>query len=247
MTEWWENFFQGVALDFWRAVVTEEQTRAEADFIQKHLLLSSGASVLDVPCGNGRLSLELARRGFLLTAVDIASEFIDEAKTKAAAAGIKMDLRNCDMRDLPWPETFQGAFCFGNSFGYLSDQGNADFLRAIGRTLRPGARFIIETGAIAECILPVFQTHRTFEVRGITLAIDSVYNHEQGRIFTDYTFIRDGQSDKRPASQRVYSYSELSRLMQSADLSPTAAYSSPDEAPFMLGAQKLLLVCQKLP
>ncbi len=245
MTEWWENFFHGVALDFWRAVVTEEQTRAEADFLQKHLQLSEGAMVLDVPCGNGRLSLELAQRGFMLTAVDIASEFIEEAKTKAAASGLKIGWRNGDMRDLPWPQTFQGAFCFGNSFGYLDDEGNADFLMNIGETLLPGSKFIIDTGAIAECILPAFQPHRNFEMGGITLVIDSVYNHEQGRIFTEYTFIRDGNSDKRPASQRVYSYSELSRLLKSAGLKPTAAYSSAGEAPFMLGTQRLLLVCQK--
>jgi SAM-dependent methyltransferase len=246
MTEWWKTFFQGVALDFWRAVVTDEQTRAEADFIQKHLLLSSGAMVLDVPCGNGRLSLELARRGFRLTAVDIAAEFIEEARTKSGADGLEIDLRNSDMRDLPWNETFHGAFCFGNSFGYLSDQGNADFLLAVSRTLRPGSRFIIESGAIAECILPVFQPHRSFEIGGITLEIDSVYNHELGRIFTNYTFIRDGHRDKRPASQRVYSYSELCRLMRTADLNPISAYSSADETPFTLGVQKLLLVCQKL-
>ena len=61
-TNWWENFFHGVALDFWRAAVSDEQTRADADFIAKQLQLPANAKVLDVPCGNGRLSLELAGR-----------------------------------------------------------------------------------------------------------------------------------------------------------------------------------------
>src|SRR5712691_8743813 len=136
-TNWWENFFHGVALDFWRAVISDEQTRAEADFIHKHLQLAPGAKALDVPCGNGRISFELARRGLQMTGVDIASEFIDEARTLSARHDGSVAWRQGDMRYLPWPAEFDGAFCFGNSFGYLDDVGNADFLKALSQTLKP--------------------------------------------------------------------------------------------------------------
>src|SRR5262249_28116993 len=61
---WYEDFFHGVALDLWRAVVTPAQTRDEADFIHQQLQVPPPARLLDVPCGGGRLSLELAERGF---------------------------------------------------------------------------------------------------------------------------------------------------------------------------------------
>src|SRR6266498_3256452 len=244
-TNWWENFFHGVALDFWRAVVSEEQTRAEGDFIQRQLQLSPGAKVLDVPCGNGRLSIELARRGFQLTGVDIAREFIDEAKMKSSAGGIPVEWHECDMRNLPWTGKFAGAFCFGNSFGYLDDQGNAAFLKAVANTLRPGARFLLDIGAIAECLLPAFQENRSFEDGGITLVADSRYDHVQGRMFTEYSFIRDGQTDKRPASQRIYTYHELTALLQEAGFETVAAYSSLSEDPFKLGSHRLLLISEK--
>ena len=244
-TNWYDNFFHGIALDFWRAAVTEEQTRAETDFIQKHLQLSSQAKLLDVPCGGGRLSLEFAKRGFDLTGVDIASEFIDEAGTKSGASGLSIEWHNRDMRELPWHEQFDGAFCFGNSFGYLDDDGNVDFLRAVARTLKPGARFVLDTGAIAESIIPNFQPRRWFEVGGITFLIDSRYDHEQGRLFTEYTFIRDGKTEKRPASLRIYAYSEVRTLLKKAGLEIIAAFSSVNEEPFRLGTQRLLLITQK--
>ncbi len=244
-TNWWKNFFHGVALDFWRAVVSNEQTRAEADFIQKHLQLSAGAKVLDVPCGNARLSVELARRGFQLTSVDIAPEFIAEGKMKSSKAGFPIDLYERDMRDLPWTGEFAGAFCFGNSFGYLDDQGNLDFLKAVSNALRPGAKFLLDIGAIAECLLPAFQENRSFEVGGITLVADSRYDHAQGRMFTEYSFIRDGQTDKRPASQRIYTYHELTELLQEAGFETVAAYSSLSGDPFKLGTHRLLLVSEK--
>ncbi|HSP61435.1 MAG TPA: methyltransferase domain-containing protein, partial [Pyrinomonadaceae bacterium] len=80
---WYENFFHGVALDLWRKAVPPEQTKTEADFLIKALQCDSGSHLLDVPCGNGRLSLELARRGYRVTGVDIAEEFIEEARASA--------------------------------------------------------------------------------------------------------------------------------------------------------------------
>jgi SAM-dependent methyltransferase len=244
-TNWWENFFHGIALDFWRAAISEAQTRSEADFIQKHLQVSPGAKLLDVPCGNGRLSLELAARGFQLTGVDIASEFIDEAKSGSSKNKLEVEWHNQDMRALPWSQEFDGAFCFGNSFGYLDDQGNADFLTAVSRTLKAGAGFILDAPAIAECLLPVFEERRWYEFGGITLLIDNRYDHEQSRILTEYRFIRDGQSEQRPSSQRIYSYSELVRLLRLVGFQLEAAYSSINEEPFKLGSRGLLLVCRK--
>jgi len=241
---WWETFFHGIALDFWRAAVTVEQTRAEADFIQQQLQVSSG-KILDVPCGNGRLSLELAARGFDLTGVDVASEFIEEAKTKSAERGLGIEWRQRDMRELPSQAPFDGAFCFGNSFGYLDDRGNADFLKAVAATLKPAARFVIDTGAAAECILPSFQERRWFEIGGITLLINNRYDHEQGRIFTEYTFIRDGKMEQRPSSQRVYTFNEISRMLNDAGMEVSASFSSLSGEPFRLGSQRLLLVARK--
>ena len=243
--QWWENFFHGVALDFWRAAIPAELTRAESEFIAKQLQLTNSAKVLDVPCGNGRLSIELAQRGFALTGVDIAKEFMDEAMSSSLQAGVKIDWRNQDMRDLPWSREFDGAFCFGNSFGYLDDDANADFLKAVSQTLKPGRRFILDAPAIAECMLPSFQPSRSIELAGIKVDIEHRYDHEQGRMFNDFTFTRDGVVDKRPSSQRTYTYHQLTELLRAARLEPVAAYGSLTEEPFKLGAHRLLLVSQK--
>ena len=242
---WWENFFHGVALDFWRAAIPAELTRVEADFLAKQLQLTTSAKVLDVPCGNGRLSIELAQRGFALTGVDIATEFMEEAKNSSTQIGVNIDWYTQDMRDLPWPGDFDGAFCFGNSFGYLDDEANADFLKAVSRTLKPGRRFILDAPAVAECILPTFQPSRSIEIAGIKVDIEHRYDHEQGRMFNDFTFTRDGIEDKRPSSQRAYTYRELTELLHDAGFEFVAAYGSLTEEPFKLGAHRLLLVTQK--
>lgn len=245
-TNWWENFFHGITLDFWRAAISDEQTHAEADFINRQLQLPVGAKVLDVPCGNGRLSIELGAFGFELTGVDIAAEFVEEAKRKSRERGVSIDWRNSEMRALPWTSEFDGAFCFGNSFGYLDDDENDDFLKAVWRTLKPGARFIIDAPAIAECLLPHFVEKRTIELGDVTATIDTRYDHEQSRMFPTFTFVRDGVEDKRSSSQRIYTYKELSELLSGAGLEPVAAYGSLTEEPFKLGAHRLLLATMKV-
>lgn len=61
-TEWWKTYFSGMSLEGWRHSHTEEQTRAEVELAIKLLDLGPGARVLDVPCGEGRIALELAAR-----------------------------------------------------------------------------------------------------------------------------------------------------------------------------------------
>ncbi len=97
-SNWFEDFFHGIANDLWRKAVTAEQTRAEADFLER--TLGKKRRLLDVPCGNGRHSLELARRGCRMTGVDLSPEFIAEARSAAKAERLRAEFVVGDMRRL---------------------------------------------------------------------------------------------------------------------------------------------------
>src|SRR6266480_2189897 len=84
-SNWYENFFHGLSLDLWRKAISPKQTKREADFLIKVLQCEKNSHLLDVPCGNGRLSLELARRGYRVTGVDLAEEFVEEARSAATS------------------------------------------------------------------------------------------------------------------------------------------------------------------
>src|SRR4029450_3359072 len=106
----------------------EEQTRAEVDALERALEMTAPLRVLDVPCGAGRHSLELARRGHRVTGVDFNRGVLERARELAPSAGLDGDFRQGDMRELDFDAAFERAICHWGSFGYFDEAGNADFL-----------------------------------------------------------------------------------------------------------------------
>ena len=85
--EWFEND------DFWRDfypfMFPDERFAAAPDEVSRILALAqcSGGSVLDLCCGPGRHSVELARRGFRVTGVDRSPFLLAKAHELAATSG----------------------------------------------------------------------------------------------------------------------------------------------------------------
>jgi SAM-dependent methyltransferase len=246
---WYEDFFQGVALDFWRNAVTHlmppDQTRVDVDFLEAVLNLPPGGRVLDIPCGNGRHSMELAARGYRVTGIDLAAEYIAEAKGAGAGAGLHAEFLEGDMRAIDAAGEFDGAFCFGNSFGYLGYEGDGAFLAAVARALKPGAGFVLESGIVAESLLPKLESRRWMQVGDILYLSANKYEAAESRLDTQYTFIRGGRSETREASYYIYALAELRRMLAAAGLRAADYYSGTDRRPYELGSQRLLLVARK--
>ncbi len=245
MAEWFEGFFHGVALDLWRAAVSDEDTRREADFLEAELCRARGSRLLDVPCGNGRHSLELARRGHALTGLDLSEEFLAEARRSSAERALDVRWILGDMRRMEPGGDFDGAFCFGNSFGYLAHADTLAFLAALSRALEPGARFVLQTGMAAESILPQLKPREWYRCGDILMAIQNTYRASESCLETEYTFVRDGHVDVRTGLSRVYSAAELARLLEQAGLNARRLLGSLEGKPFELGDQILVLVAEK--
>lgn len=244
-SNWYERFFSGLTVEFWRAITSEEATRAEAAFLQKHLRLSPGSRVLDAPCGAGRLSLALAAGGSIVTGVDISAEFLAAARQSCEERSLDVSWRQSDMRDLPWPNQFDAAFCFGNSFGYLEDDGNQAFLEAVARVLVPGGRFAIDYGQAAESVLPRWEPRLEAEMGGFSFLEENRYDFFSGRVENRYVISHGGKAEEKLASQRMYTVREVARGLSMAGFRILEVFGSVREDPFALGAQNLILVAEK--
>jgi len=246
-SNWYENFFHGLALDLWRKALPPEHTKAEADFLVQALQCGAGSHLLDVPCGNGRLSFELASRGYQVTGADIAEEFIEEARALATPAvgtpGPHFILG--DMRNIEGASIYDGAYCFGNSFGFLAYEDMEKFLNGVARALKPGARFIIETGMSAESAIPKFTQLESHQIEDILCTIKEEYLATEGCIDTEYVFERNGVRASHFAKHWIYTAAEIRRMVERAGFTVLHLYGSLKCEPFVLRADELFVVAQR--
>jgi SAM-dependent methyltransferase len=238
-------FFSGVFVELWLAAMTDEQTRCEADFLEKTLRAPAGANLLDLACGGGRHSLELAQRGYRMTGVDISPEFLAVARATATERGLSIAWEERPMHDLPWQAAFDGAYCMGNSLGGLDDDGLAAFFRAVARALKPDARFVLETGFVAETLMPNLKPRDWFPLGDILYLASRHYDPVQGRLNIDYTFIRGDHTEKKSGFGQVPTYRELCRMIEQPGLRVTESFASLAEEPYQFGSHNLLLVATK--
>lgn len=135
-------------------------TRQEVDAVVEALGLKPGDRVLDVGCGPGRHSHELARRGILAHGIDISERFVELARTNAPEGA---SFERLDARDLPFDSEFDAAVCLcQGAFGLMTAGGDdARVVSGIARALRPGGRLALS--AFNAYFAVKYHTEATFD------------------------------------------------------------------------------------
>ena len=111
-----------------RGLESEVDAESEVGWILGHVAPPAGGRILDAPCGFGRHSLALARRGFDVTGVDLSETELQRAKERAAEVGLPLQLVRQDMRDMEFSGEFDLALNLFSSIG-RGDVGVVAFQR----------------------------------------------------------------------------------------------------------------------
>jgi len=244
--EWWQTFFFGPWQELQLAGYPQEQTEAEVSFIRSALRVEPGARILDVPCGQGRHSIALARAGFNATGVDFNTNVIEKARKTAAEQDVAAEFVIADMREFSWTNPFDGAFCFYGSFGYFDDAQNLRFASRVAESLRPGGRFLIDI-QVAESLFPKFRERDWSWVRQdppLKVLEERRWNLESSSIDSTWSFISDTVTSSR-VWMRIYTYRELCELLRAAGFSRFEGLETGTQKPFRLGSPRLALIAEK--
>lgn len=242
---WWETFFSGLWLDVQRSTWSAEDSREAAHTLIEALELPPGARVLDVPCGDGRLALELAAAGMRVVGCDACAPLLAVAAESAVARRVQVAWEQHDMRALPHEGAFDAVVCFWGSLGYFDDDGNRDQVAGMARALVPGGRVVIDTH-VMETLLPGYEPQGWRRAGDVYVLEERHLDHERGRIECRWTFMRGGTVEERISSIRLYTYAELCTLLEEAGFGNFEGYGSLALEPFEVGATRLLLTATRL-
>ena len=139
---WFKDWFNS---PYYHQLYFKRDEREAAVFIDKlidYLKPAAGSSMLDVACGKGRHSIQLAGKGFDVTGIDLSEESIAGALQHEAA---NLHFYRHDMRLPFWINYFHYAFNFFTSFGYFrTRRENDDAIRTIAQAIRPGGIFVMD-------------------------------------------------------------------------------------------------------
>ena len=105
MKQWYESLFENYAHKYDKESFVQG-TVGECDFIEQEINRDKSLKVIDIGCGTGRHAIELTKRGYNVTGVDLSEDQIKRAKEKAQEAGVTIDFQTQDARNL----SFDGEF-----------------------------------------------------------------------------------------------------------------------------------------
>jgi SAM-dependent methyltransferase len=202
-----EDVFGEDYLHFAGAQLGDERSERDVEDIVRFLELEAGDTVLDAPCGHGRISNRLADRGVQVVGIDASALFVEVARGDSTTA----EHRVGDLRDLPVEGPFDAVISWFTSFGYFDDDGNRQVLAEYRRVLRPGGRLLLELHNRDELVrrftpAPFGQVVQL----GDDMRIDtSEFDPVEGRMETDRIVIRDGQVRRSHFSVRLPTITEL--------------------------------------
>lgn len=233
MQDWWKTFFDADYLRLWGEMFTPEQNAHQAEALWELLRLQTGSRVLDAPCGYGRLSAQLAQRGAVVLGVDQSETLLAQAERDNPQPDRLRYLRH-DLRR-PIPEgNFDAALNVFSSIGYGSEDEDLAILTNIRRAVRSGGLIFLDTNhrdvAVAFLVRGIKPTQRLPD--GTLVLEEPTFDPIAGRINTCWYWRGPAGSGQKAASIRVYSITELTRLMERAGLRFVSAHKGCSTEPY---------------
>lgn len=247
-SRWYVDFFRGgFYYRLYAPMGYFERTEEQAEFIVQALGLPTGATILDLCCGQGRHAIALARRGYRMTGLDLAAYHLRLARQAAREASVKIRWQQADMRNIPWEGEFDAVINMFTSFGYLeSDEEDQKVLEAVHKALKPGGRFLIDT-INREMLM------RRWEPRGEQKGLDGTLRLEE----RDFDFLTsrqrarvvgvypDGTRRERTIELRLYTLTELTGMLSRAGLEFRKVWGWYGDQDYGLDSVRMIVLAEK--
>jgi ubiquinone/menaquinone biosynthesis C-methylase UbiE len=184
--------------------------------VTKHILerhLPDGGHVLDAGCGPGRYAIDLAKKGYQVTLVDISEEQLKLAEEKIVEAGVRGNITAfncldvCDLSEIP-DASFDAVLCLGGALSYVRD-GRHRAISELMRVARPGSPLIVSVMSL----LGTFHLLSPFDAKDFLVNIEDHVEWDPSTEFPDHLNTRPG-SNEWHAPMTLYTSTYMRRFLE---------------------------------
>jgi len=218
MKQWYESLFENYGLKYDNEIFTQG-TLGECDFIESEIASDKNLKILDIGCGTGRHSIEMTKRGYNVTGIDLSDSQLQRAREKAAEQKLHIDFQKHDARLLPFKAEFDLAImlCEGAFPLMETDEMNFLILQSAAKALKSGGRLIFTT---LNGLFPLFHSVKDFlESKTEEGQVVTTGNSFDLMTFRDHntTVFEDdnGKQKELQCNERYYVPSEITWILKS--------------------------------
>ena len=218
MKQWYEKLFVNFAKKYDKEVFTQG-TLGECDFIEKEIEGNKDIAILDMGCGTGRHSIELTKRGYNVTGVDLSENMLGSARKKAEEHGLSIDFQQGDNRELSFRSEFDLVImlCEGGFSLMETDEMNFQILQSAAKALKPGGTFIF---TCLNGLFPIFHSTKEFfdeaTKEGTAKYGEQKFDYMTLREKNKTSIVDDsGEEVELACNERFYMPSEITWLLKS--------------------------------
>jgi SAM-dependent methyltransferase len=179
----WDDEDAQAAFAEWCPFPDASSTSDDIDRIEALVGITPPLRVLDVGCGNGRHSIEMAKRGYWVVGIDVAKRFLAEAKQNLLYSRQDVEFRFQRASELQETDAFDFALAFWHTIGFMSNEEIQRHFSAVYRALKPKASFLY-----------VFQGPRL--IPGREGESSRNWNEQNGRFILTDKSLKDGYRDE---------------------------------------------------
>jgi cyclopropane fatty-acyl-phospholipid synthase-like methyltransferase len=242
--EWWQKYFSEDYLKLYRH--DESETSRETDAIVRMLQIDPGEKILDLACGFGRHSVKLAERGFKVTGYDLSESFLKHAQELANSIEVKIDLKQGDMRDIPYKDEFDVVINMFTAFGFFeNEKEDLKVLKGVHKALKPGGQFLMDV-INRETAIQVGAPRRWIRENHSYLLEERFFDFFRSRLeLTNQLILVNGERKEANYSIRLYTLTEMLGLYNAAGLVLTDVYGDFSGALYNADSPRMILVAQK--
>ena len=215
--QWYETLFENYGKKYDNESFTQGPI-GECDFIEKEINYNKTLKIIDIGCGTGRHSIELSKRGYSMTGIDLSESLLEKAREKAKQNGVQIDFLNHDARNLPFDKQFDVAImmCEGGFPLMETDEMNYEILKNVSNSLKENAKFVFTT---LNGLFPIFNSIEEFCASN-TVDGNTTYHKNTFDIMTfrDYNITKvaddNGVEKELECNERYYIPSEITWLLK---------------------------------